>query len=35
MNFKRYVAKKTNKPRKRKPAKEFPKYKGDIPSLKK
>jgi len=35
MNFKRYIAKKAPKNKKRKPIKEFPKYKGDIPNLKK
>jgi len=35
MNFKKYVAKKANKAKKKKIIKEFPKYKGDIPGLKK
>lgn len=35
MIFKKYIAKKASKTKKRKPIKEFPKYKGDIPGLKK
>lgn len=35
MNFKRYIAKKASKNKKKKTIKDFPKYKGDIPGLKK